>query len=443
MIAAMLLFMAALLLQADSGGAVVSSPKVEPDPIPTWNGDIAPLLSRRCAACHQPGGVGPFDLLTYQDVSRRARFIVSVVEAGLMPPWLPGDDGLPLRHVRRLSSDEKQMLSTWAENGMPIGDGVSDMVKVPPPPVMRADLSRETILPYELPEETPVAYHLGEMDKHSFRLLMANGDPLRIQAIRGASNAPQSVRVMTLVTDTEGKARYLDHEDPLPGWRTHSDLAYKPSGAEGVLLMGGEGLRLPRGFHWAYPPRTEVALGLHFKPTGRKEVLKEVVEFELVPDGEQSRPLRWLPSVVIHVDVMAGDKARIKAKPTVVPVDVDLVAITPRATDICTSSNLHAVLPDGRRVLLMEIADWDHHRRETHVLEKPLRLPAGTRIEGAWELDNTDGNPRNPDDPPIDVDRRRRTGMLLTLLHVAAVSENDDSRLMEFGTETIGLRQRP
>ena len=443
MTAAMLLFMAALLLQADPGGTVVSAPEDEPDPIPTWNDDIAPLISRRCAACHRPGGVGPFELLTHQDVSRRARFMVAVVEAGLMPPWLPGHDGLSLQHVRRLSFDEKKILRNWSENGMPVGEGVPGLVRIPPRPLMRADLVRETILPHELPEETPVAYHLGEMDKHAFRLLMANGEPLRVQAIRGTSNAPQSVRVMTLVTDTEGKARYLDHEDPLPGWRTHSDLAYKPSGAEGVLLMGGGGLRLPQGFHWAYPPRTEVALGLHFRPTGRKEVLKETVEFELVPDGEESRPLRWLPSVVNHVDVMAGDKARIKAKPTEVPGDVDLVAITPRATDICTGSTLHAVLPDGRRLLLMEIDDWDHHRRETHVLEKPLRLPAGTRIEGGWALDNTDANPRNPDDPPIDVDRRRRTGMLLTLLHVAAVSENDDSRLSEFGIKTIGISQRP
>ena len=298
------------------------------------------------------------------------------------------------------------------------------------------------MLEHVLPEETSPAYHRGEMDRHAFRLIMGNREPLRVRAFEAVSSAPQSVRVMSLLADDQGKARWLDGEDPLPGWRTTSDLAYRPGGAHGVVLLGGGPLRLPEGYHWAYPPLSEISMGVHYRPTGRKERLKEQVEFELVPDEESSRPLRWIPAAVIAVDVEEGDVTQAHSPPITLPFDVDLVAMTPRALEICTSSSLLATLPDGSRVTLLEIDDWDHHRRETYVLEDPLRLPAGTVIEGGWTLDNTAENPRNPDDPPIPVSRRQRAGILLTLLHVAAVSEKDDKRLRVMGQEQISSQQR-
>src|SRR4051794_31531988 len=33
----------------------------------TYTKDIAPILWKNCAACHRPGEVGPFSLLTYKD----------------------------------------------------------------------------------------------------------------------------------------------------------------------------------------------------------------------------------------------------------------------------------------------------------------------------------------------------------------------------------------
>ena len=307
---------------------------------------------------------------------------------------------------------------------------------------MRVDLSRNTMLEHVLPEETPDAYHRGEMDKHAFRLIMGNREPLRVQALKVGSTAPQSVRVVSLLADDQGKARWLDGEDPLPGWRTSSDLAYRPGGVHGVVLLGGGPLRLPKGYHWSYPPRSEISLGVHYRPTGREERLREQVDFELVPEGADSRPLRWLPAAVVAVDVEQGEVKRVSSPPLTMPFGVDLVAMSPRALEICSKTSMRATFPDGTILDLLQIDDWDHHRRETYVLEEPLRLPAGTVIESNWTLDNTPENPRNPDDPPISLSRRQRAGILLTLLHVAAVSEKDDERLESMGEERIASQQR-
>jgi hypothetical protein len=55
----------------------------------TFNKDIAPIVLNYCAPCHRPGESGPFNLLNYDDVKKRARQIATVTGRRYMPPWLP------------------------------------------------------------------------------------------------------------------------------------------------------------------------------------------------------------------------------------------------------------------------------------------------------------------------------------------------------------------
>ena len=47
-------------------------------PVVTFTHSIAPILYKHCAACHHPGEVAPFSLLTYQDAAKRAALIARV-----------------------------------------------------------------------------------------------------------------------------------------------------------------------------------------------------------------------------------------------------------------------------------------------------------------------------------------------------------------------------
>src|SRR5262249_11884298 len=53
----------------------------------TYCKDVAPILQRRCLACHRPGQSGPFSLLTCADATNWAQAIREVVEQCRMPPW--------------------------------------------------------------------------------------------------------------------------------------------------------------------------------------------------------------------------------------------------------------------------------------------------------------------------------------------------------------------
>src|SRR5436190_1717194 len=100
------------------------------EPQPTFAETIAPIIYRNCSVCHRPGEVGPFPLLTYDDVVNKAQTIVEVTKTRYMPPWPADTSYSHFLGERVLSSSEIQAIATWVENGMPLGDPA----RVPPLP---------------------------------------------------------------------------------------------------------------------------------------------------------------------------------------------------------------------------------------------------------------------------------------------------------------------
>src|SRR5262245_55876133 len=88
----------------------------------TFSKHVAPIIYRNCAACHRPGEVGPFPLLTYKDAAKRADFIATVVENKQMPPWKAEAGHGDFLDERRLSEKEIALVKKWAKEGAPEGD---------------------------------------------------------------------------------------------------------------------------------------------------------------------------------------------------------------------------------------------------------------------------------------------------------------------------------
>src|SRR5215470_3750135 len=90
----------------------------------TFNKHIAPILFANCAACHHAGGAGPFSLVEYQEVKKRARQIVTVTGSHYMPPWLPEPGYGEFADARRLSDVQIEIIRRWVEQGMIEGDKI-------------------------------------------------------------------------------------------------------------------------------------------------------------------------------------------------------------------------------------------------------------------------------------------------------------------------------
>jgi len=97
----------------------------------TFNRDVAPIVFAECAACHRPGEAGPFPLLTYDDVRRRASQVADVTRRRVMPPWLPAAGHGEFLGDRRLSDEQVATIGRWVEQGAPEG-AAADMPPRPP-----------------------------------------------------------------------------------------------------------------------------------------------------------------------------------------------------------------------------------------------------------------------------------------------------------------------
>ena len=113
--------------RARSDQAPASPPPAEPV---TFNRQVAPIVYRNCAPCHRPGEAGPFSLLSYADVRKRADQIARVTASRYMPPWPPAPGYGEFVGERRLRDDEIALLQRWFREGAPEG-APSD---APPPP---------------------------------------------------------------------------------------------------------------------------------------------------------------------------------------------------------------------------------------------------------------------------------------------------------------------
>jgi hypothetical protein len=119
---------AALLLAACSSsettnGADATDPMQNSAAV-TYYEDVAPILERACSQCHSEGGVGPFELKTYQQVQELGALIEHFTRERIMPPWLADNSGDCQTHqdANWLPESDIQLISDWVQGGMLEGD---------------------------------------------------------------------------------------------------------------------------------------------------------------------------------------------------------------------------------------------------------------------------------------------------------------------------------
>ena len=89
---------------------------------PTFTKDILPIFEKSCQACHRPGQMAPFSLLTYDDARPWVRSIKNKVETRYMPPWHLDRTVGEYSPDPSLTDFEIATISKWFDNGAPRGD---------------------------------------------------------------------------------------------------------------------------------------------------------------------------------------------------------------------------------------------------------------------------------------------------------------------------------
>src|SRR5688572_24183812 len=88
----------------------------------TFNEHIAPIIHSNCTSCHRKGEAGPFPLITYKDVRKKAKTIVKVTQSGVMPPWPADPEYQHYVGEKVLTTVQKEMIKEWVETGCEEGN---------------------------------------------------------------------------------------------------------------------------------------------------------------------------------------------------------------------------------------------------------------------------------------------------------------------------------
>jgi tetratricopeptide (TPR) repeat protein len=373
-----------------------------PQPRLTFNKDIAPIVWSRCAPCHRPGEIGPFPLLTYDDVKRRATLVATATSRRLMPPWKPRPPAAGERDFqdsRRLPDRELQSLQQWIADGMPEGDA-ADLPAAP----RWADGWQ--LGPPDLIVRMPDPYTVRASGPDDFRTFVIPIPTSRPRYVRALEFHPGNARVVhhaNLGIDRTQSSRQLDLKDPEPGYvgGMVPDARY-PEGQMLGWTPGQAPHPSPPGMAWRLEPGSDLVAQLHLQPTGKPEPLQVSVGVYFTDEPPTRSPL-GLRLGSETIDIPAGQPDYVVSDSYVVPVDVDVLAVQPHAHNLARRMEAAATLPDGTTRSLIAIDDWDFRWQDVYRYASPLTLPKGTRLSMRYTYDNSAGNVRNPHRPPSRV----------------------------------------
>jgi tetratricopeptide (TPR) repeat protein len=368
-------------------------------PVPTFTKDIAPIVWTRCATCHRPGEIGPFSLLTYDDVRQRATLVATVTARRIMPPWKPEPGKGQFQDQRALTPHELDSIQRWVAGGAPEGDA-ADL-----PPLPRWADGWRLGAP-DLVVQMREVYTVPADGADVFRTFVIPIPVARPKYVRAIEFRPGNARVVhhaNIGVDRTRSSRLLDERDPGPGY----DGGMVPSATypEGQLLgwtPGQAAHAVPPEMTWRLDPGSDLVVQLHLQPIGKPSTLQVSAGLYFTDQPPTRSPI-GLRLGSGTIDIPPGQRDYAITDTYTTPVDVDLIAVQPHAHNLARRMTATAALPDGSTRWLISIADWDFRWQDVYRYAHPVVLPKGTTISMRYTYDNSADNPRNPHHPPARV----------------------------------------
>jgi peroxiredoxin len=357
---------------------------VEPDetsPV-TYANQIARILRQRCVECHRPGEIAPFALTNYDEVVGWAETINEVVRDRRMPPWHADPAHGDFANDRRLSDEEVKLIHQWVRAGAPEGD----RSQLPAP--------NKYVAGWRLPRRPDVVIAMRD-------------EPYQVPA-EGA------VRYQYFSADAGFEEdKWVSGAEVIPGNRAvvHHVLVFvKPPGGgplrdRGLLgdfltayVPGARGRTLPEGMAKFVPAGSKLIFQVHYTPIGSEQQDLSKVGLIFADPDAVTHQVMTTKAAQRRLDIPPhADNHRVEATSKAAQVDVQLLAMMPHMHLRGKAFRYEAVLPDGRREVLLDVPRYDFNWQTGYVLAKPRTLPAGAQIHCVAHFDNSKDNLANPD----------------------------------------------
>ena len=421
----------AVVLAAVSGHGQVSAQQAA---VPTFSKQVAPILYKSCVSCHRAGEVAPMSLITYDEVRPWARSIKQKVVSRTMPPWLadPHFSDLKFQNDRTLTQQEIDTVAAWADGGSPRGEDKD----LPPAPEFgdgwkygKPDYVIKMPKAYDLPAE-------GQIDYLSFYVPVPFDKDVFVEKIEMKPSNKAVVHhetgwAVTLRDDiklVDGVAYSLDGK--LLGKnevRPQGSSVFESNGMSKLICYvpgrGYEEHRPGTAKRIAAGKNKYIQFDVHYQPSGQPEkdqseiglyfskvpVTHEVIT-EMVGGGFEGMRIvegREPPAETVTVNGVSRRRTKIPNIPpyaenwaitaiTPVPEAITLYGLSPHMHLRGKDMKYVVIYPDGQQQPILSVPKYDFNWQLYYDLEKPLKIPAGSKIVAAGHYDNSTKNKYNP-----------------------------------------------
>ncbi len=434
--AAALAFAAAFAFQS-AAHAQVSFASSSDDAALTYSADVASIIQENCTVCHNPGGIAPFNLVTYEDARRYARRIKEAVANRIMPPYYYDNDiGIQdLKEDWRLSQEDINTIVSWVDQGTPLGN----RDEIPELNILDSDdwsLANIFGQPDVTAPSTPIDVPAAGNDMWHRPIVQIQGLPAgEERCIKALQVKPRDRAAKTVVHHANSTFQLMQEDGSFEG---SGDRATE-------YAMGKLGEIIPDGVCRVLPADAWVRWDIHLYPGGLgATAVNGVLEDNVVDLGIWLHPADYEYEYKQDLTLYGIREGELVMPPhgTAMtqgfrtfdhPVRID--SFQPHGHLRMRSASLEILYPEtGRTEIIGMISDWSATWHQSHIFgddSAPL-VPAGAVLIMKQWYDNTEGNPNNPDaDQWVDGGSRTADEMSHFWIAVTHLDEEGYERMVE------------
>ena len=412
-------------------------PLVEGLPDTVTFAEVAPIIRANCMGCHRTGQAGPFPLVSFHDVRRKAKTVRKMVVGRWMPPWPADTSYSRFLGERVLNARQIAMIAKWVDQGALPGD-TSGL-----PPIASYAAASGSMRTAGRPPDAvvwlPDTFHIPGDNRDRFIIAKAPFLMERDTFLAAVEFVPGTRRYVhhmngAMISYAPGARKeeppgpayidadrtksldayaelHLQNDDGTWPALTPNMVNYLPGLSPPVYPPGIGGYRIPR--KGAFLLNT-----MHYGPSMRDTMDRSHFNLWFTP-APPERPMKELqlgtlgmspvvPPLVIPADTVMTFRTSLQ-----VPGDISVLTINPHLHLLGRSFLAYATTPAGDTICLVRIPDWDFRWQYAYTFPRMLHIPGGSVIHVEAVFDNTRANRNNPYDPPRMV-RAPETGNMRT-----------------------------
>ncbi|MCA9606963.1 MAG: hypothetical protein KC619_15255 [Myxococcales bacterium] len=362
----------------DVTGTDAGGPPPPPPGGTTYYEHLRPIIVQNCVMCHQPGGIAPFSLRTYEDAYEVGERMRDMTAARIMPPFLADNSGdcQTFSNYRGLTDAEIAVFAQWVEDGLQEGDAT-----IAPPPERELPSLGAPDLTLEMPETYDIMTGLDD----DYRCFVVETGTTADTYVTGYEVHPGNtervhhVIVYNPQTDSAAQqARDLDASEGAPGDGYACFGGPRVDAAPMVLWAPGAGAtRFPRGTGVQLAAGRAQVVQVHYNNLVDRGETNDRTTIDLITASSAS-PAYIVP--LAHTGIVLPPRME-RVEQTysqdlsVLPVPVRVHGMFPHMHTL--GSELQVRLSGSSDQCLIDIPRWDFNWQLAYWFDTPVRVMPG------------------------------------------------------------------